>query len=276
MGGGYKMEALDELFEEVPLESPREEQHLNMNNPPMLSLNGFSLMKLLRSVYETDNPRETLELFLLDYSISPHTLCTMVDWILWQHKKGGHNHPLAMIGPEIQSIRESAYSMQPHMVKTHFLFLCTTLSFVWVDEKHFKKGMVAHLSKRCAPVFYKAPNTKTPYMWLCTTPFGMLHVVSSHLPIPFSVSLKRKEQRGNMMPLEVDVFPQAVSRAHLHMEIDVQHEETFSVTGVDKTIGTPDFMLLLTTNTKHMYLRSVLIQPASGTFLLYPVCINAI
>jgi len=263
------MEALDDLFEEVPLESPRDAPP----HPHMLSLNGFSLMRLLRSAYETDNPRETLELFLMDYSVSPHTLHTMVDWILWQDRKGKGTHPLCMIGPEVRAIRESAYSMQPHIVKQHFILLCTTLSFVWVDA--YYKGLDAHLSLQCAPVFYKAPNTRVPYVWLRTTPFGMLHVVSSFQPVPFSVSLVRKERRGDMLPLKVDMFPTHTSQAHLHMQVNVQHDETLQVTRVE-TSQAPDFMLLLTTREKQTYLRSILVQPASGTFLLYPVCINAL
>ena len=246
---------------------------------PLIELNAFSLMRLLRVSYESQNPRQTLSFFLDSYCVSCDLLVKMTEWILWQKHK--QMHPLdTVLLPEVKLVRDMSHAMSAEHIKNRFIFFATTLSHVYVCDETVARGSIAvHLSpEHCAPVFYKAPNTKVPYVWLCPNQFGMPQVISSYEERPFHVSLKRRERSGDMLPLELSYFNEnherVDARAHVHMCVNVHEKESFAVTRVERVSGVPDFMILLTAAPDYLYLRTVLIQSSGGSFLLYPVCVH--
>lgn len=257
----------EDAFVPVALEEevPRLVHRPHAAYPPILPLNNFEVAKLLQAAYASENPRLTLESFLEPYSVSHAQLSLLIQCVVWQTPRAAQ-HPLNAIDEQIQDTRRALVSMQPHTIKEQFIFYACTLSHLWMQDNG--------VSQRHLPVYYKVYNQKLSYVWLNPNQYGMPQVVSSSLPpISFCVSLKRRERRGEMMPLELEFF--GGGQVHISMEV-VEEEDgraSFAITGVEKcTSNARDFMVLLTREMR--YLRSVLIQPSAGGILLYPVCIH--
>lgn len=243
--------------------------HLKAPHLPLIQLNSFEIMKMLQAAYTSDNPHITMEAFLVDHSIPVEMLKDFISWILWQTTSKRH-HPLEMLSTILKETRQSLAFMQPETVKKQFIFYATMLPHIWVREKRELNMHFEH-----APVFYKTPNSKVPFVWLTPNDFGMLKVIHSYKPIPFSVSLLRKEHRGAMLPLDLAFFDKEnIVAVRLEMTVDMDSKEGFALTRVHKNEHALDFMLLLTRGTR--YLRCILVQPSSGNFLLYPVCVHSL
>jgi len=264
-------------MEEIPLSdtvpTPPPTLHIQHTHAPVLKMNPFEIMKLLQAAYQSESPQITMEAFLDGYSITTNQLIDLISCVLWGGRSGkekNQQHPLSMLDQMLKETRHSADYMQPETIKSQFILYSTMLPHIWVKDDAL--GKVVNLSPKHAPIFYKMTNCKMPYIWLCPNDFGMPKVISSHQPIPFTVSLKRKEARGKMLPLEVPFNDGG--GVFLEMEVEMDSEEGFALTNVEKNEAVPDFMLLMTRGSR--YLRCILIQPSNGSFLLYPVCVHKI
>ena len=260
-------------MEEVSLDeepTPVPAIHISQTHAPIITMNGFEIMKLLQAAYKSEEPQITLEAFLLDYSISAKQLEEFIACVLWQTAGRGKAHPLYMINQMLKDTHTALHCMQPETIKMQFILYATMLPHIWVTDGQI--GKVVHLNPKYEPVFYKLTNCKMPHVWICPNNFGMPCIVTSHQPIPFTVLLTRKEERGPMLPLEVSFFDGLGVK--LEMEVDMDSPEGFSLTKVYKDENIPDFMLIMTRGMR--YLRCILIQPSDGSFLLYPVCVHKI
>lgn len=272
-------------MEEIPLDDnnhvssppppPPPSIHLKPAHLPLLSLNAFETMKMLQAAYESETPQITMEAFLMHYSVSIAQLQELITCVLWQvNARRDKTHPLSMLDAMIQETTSSLRWMRPEIVKAQFILYATTLPHIWVKKQD---EMIVHLSQSYTPICYKAPNRKVPFVWLSPNEFGLPQVIHSHQPIPFGVSLSRIEHRGKMLPLEITFFQDdsfSPPLVKLEMEVELDDKEGFALTKVHRKEGVQDFMLIMTRGTR--YLRCILIQPASGSWILYPVCVHKV